>query len=270
MTNPVEPVHMSNPVRLDDLIEVIKNVHSDPLEQLSDAVIAADHLGDVADHLIGHFVDQARRSGASWTDIGRSMGVTKQAAQKRFVPKNPGGPSDIKGFTGYTQGFSRFTDRARNVVMMSQEEARGAGNDEIGPSHLVLGLLAEPGGLGARAIIAQGVTLEAVRQTVTSGLPPAAAEVPTLIPFDAAAKKALELTFREAVRMGHNYVGTEHILLALLELEDGTGVLAGLGITKSASETSITADLAKVADLAKLADARLAEAQTAEEARTQP
>ncbi|HEY8882756.1 MAG TPA: hypothetical protein VIM47_05095, partial [Dermatophilaceae bacterium] len=62
---------MTNPVRLDDLIEAIKKVHSDALEQLSDAVIAADHLGDVADHLIGHFVDQARRSGASWTDIGR-------------------------------------------------------------------------------------------------------------------------------------------------------------------------------------------------------
>ena len=74
-------------IRLDDLIDAIKKVHTDALEQLTDAVLAADHLGDVADHLIGHFVDQARRSGASWTDIGRSMGVTKQAAQKRFVPK---------------------------------------------------------------------------------------------------------------------------------------------------------------------------------------
>ncbi len=80
---------MSNPVRLDDLIEAIKKVHSDALEQLTDAVLAAEHLDEVADHLIGHFVDQARRSGASWTDIGRSMGVTKQAAQKRFVPKVP-------------------------------------------------------------------------------------------------------------------------------------------------------------------------------------
>ncbi len=84
-----DPVRMTNPVRLDDLIDAIKKVHTDALDQLSDAVIAADHLGDVADHLIGHFVDQARRSGASWTDIGRSMGVTKQAAQKRFVPKAP-------------------------------------------------------------------------------------------------------------------------------------------------------------------------------------
>src|SRR6201987_1204033 len=75
------------PVRLDDLIEAIKKVHTNVLEQLSDAVLAAEHLGELADHLIGHFVDQARRSGASWTDIGKSMGVSKQAAQKRFVPK---------------------------------------------------------------------------------------------------------------------------------------------------------------------------------------
>ena len=87
-----DPTRMTNPVRLDDLIDAIKKVHSDALEQLSDAVLAAEHLDDVADHLIGHFVDQARRSGASWTEIGRSMGVTKQAAQKRFVPKGPEEP----------------------------------------------------------------------------------------------------------------------------------------------------------------------------------
>jgi len=137
---------MTNPVRLDDLIEAIKKVHSDALEQLSDAVIAADHLGEVADHLIGHFVDQARRSGASWTDIGRSMGVTKQAAQKRFVPKGPGELSDLDP----SQGFSRFTERARNAVMAAQNEAHAARNEEIGPEHLVLGLLNEPEALAAR------------------------------------------------------------------------------------------------------------------------
>lgn len=228
---------MTNPVRLDDLIEAIKKMHSDALEQLSDAVIAADHLGDVADHLIGHFVDQARRSGASWTDIGRSMGVTKQAAQKRFVPKGPGEPSDLDP----SQGFSRFTERARNVVMAAQNEARAADNDEIHPEHLVLGLLSEPDALAAGSIVAQGVALETVRQTVTATLPPPADQVPELIPFDPRARKALELTFREALRMGHSYIGTEHILLALLELEDGTGVLAGLGIDKATVEADITA-----------------------------
>ncbi|MEV8403196.1 Clp protease N-terminal domain-containing protein [Streptomyces niveus] len=232
---------MTSPVRLDDLIDAIKKVHTDALDQLSDAVIAADHLGDVADHLIGHFVDQARRSGASWTDIGRSMGVTRQAAQKRFVAK-PGEGTDLDA----SQGFSRFTDRARKVVMAAQEESRAAGNDQTRPEHLALGLLSEPKGIGARAVAAQGVSVEAVRDAVEAVLPPAVPDVPELIPYDAGAKKALELTFREALRMGHNYVGTEHILLALLELEDGKGVLSGLGIDKSATETFVSEALAKI------------------------
>jgi hypothetical protein len=221
-------------IRLDDLIESIKKNRPAALDQLTDAVLAADHLGDVADHLIGHFVDQARRSGASWTEIGRSMGVTKQAAQKRFVPK--GETSDLDA----SQGFSRLPARARAVVVAAQELARSSGNSQIGVAHLVLGLVADPEALGARAIEAQGVSLDAVRQTATATLPPAEGDVPALIPFDAHAKKALELTFREALRMNHNRVGTEHILLALLELEDGTGVLAGLGVTKPAAETAVT------------------------------
>ena len=136
---------MTNPFRLNDLIEAMKKVHCDALEPPSDAVIAADHLGDVADHLIGHVVDQARRSRASWTDIGTSMGVARQAAEKRFVPKDSGGVSDLDP----SQGFGRFTKRARNVVMAAQNEAQGSGhsarrvkacaadNDEIRPEHVV-------------------------------------------------------------------------------------------------------------------------------------
>ncbi|MCI2420852.1 ATP-dependent Clp protease ATP-binding subunit [Saccharopolyspora sp. K220] len=236
-----DPTQLTNPVRLDDLIEAIKKVHSDVLDQLSDAVIAADHLGDVADHLIGHFVDQARRSGASWTEIGKSMGVSKQAAQKRFVSKGSGDAG-----LDPSAGFGRFTDRARNVVVQSQNEAREAGNTEIGPEHVVLGLLGEPNSLAAKAIIAQGAALDDVRQAVVDALPSAVDDVPELIPFNGAAKKVLELTFREALRLGHNYVGTEHILLALLENEDGAGVLSGLGIEKAAAEENITTALAAI------------------------
>ena len=231
-----EPVQMTNPVRLDDLIAAITQVHDEPLDQLADAVIAAEHLSEVADHLVGHFVDQARRSGASWTDIGRAMGVTKQAAQKRFVGKAAElDPND---------GFSRFTVRARNVVMAAQNEARAAGNDEIRVDHLVLGLLSEPDALAGRALVAQGVSLDDVRTTVAALLPEPVADVPDLIPFDGDARKALELTFREALRLGHNYIGTEHILLALLELEDGTGALAALGVDKARAEADIGAALA--------------------------
>ncbi|MFF4015157.1 Clp protease N-terminal domain-containing protein [Streptomyces sp. NPDC001843] len=227
-------------VRLDDLIQAIKTAHTEPLEQLQDAVIAADHLGDVADHLIGHFVDQARRSGASWTDIGKSMGVTRQAAQKRFVPKES---ADLDP----SQGFSRYTPRARNVVMAAHNEAVAARNPEGRPEHLVLGLLAEPEGLAAKAITAQGVLLDAVRQAASAALPPAAENAPDLVPYGPEAKKVLELTFREALRLGHNYIGTEHILLALLEHENGEGVLSGLGITKAATETYLAKALSLLA-----------------------
>jgi hypothetical protein len=226
-------------VRLDDLINSIKKVHPDALEQLSSAVLAAEHLGEVADHLIGHFVDQARRSGASWTDIGRSMGVSKQAAQKRFVPK---GADDLDP----SQAFSRYTTRARGVVVASQNEARAAGSPEITTTHLVLGLLSEPEALAAKAITGQGVLLDTVRQAATAALPPESDDLPALIPFDQGAKKALELTFREALRLGHNYIGTEHILLALLEFENGSGILSDLGIDKAAAEESIAEALAAI------------------------
>ncbi|MEU3723057.1 Clp protease N-terminal domain-containing protein [Streptomyces sp. NPDC031705] len=244
MTNPsVEPVRIANPVRLDELIEAIKKVHSDTLEQLSGAVVAAEHLGDVADHLIGHFVDQARRSGASWTDIGRSMGVTRQAAQKRFVPK-----ADKDGEPGLdpSQGFGRFTPRARGVVVSAQNEAHAARNTEIRTEHLLLGLLAETEGLAAQVLTSRGIEPEPLRAAATAALPPAAAELPALVPFDANAKKALELTFREALRLGHGYVGTEHILLALLELENGEGPLSSAGLDKAAAEATVTEVLAAV------------------------
>ncbi|ABM13309.1 MULTISPECIES: Clp protease N-terminal domain-containing protein [Mycolicibacterium] len=215
---------ISHPVRLDDLIDVIKQVHDEPLEQLTDAVLAAEALGEVADHLIGHFVDQARRSGASWTEIGKCMGVTKQAAQKRFVPKTP---TDT-GALDPDAGFSRFTPRARAVIVEAQNKAHDAGNPEILPAHLILGMFADPTGLAARLVAGQGVDLAAVADHIT--LPARVDGVPALIPFDTRAKKALELTFRQALRLGHNYVGTEHLLLALYEEEDDDGVLHGLGI----------------------------------------
>lgn len=234
-------------VRLDDLIDAIKKVHTDALDQLQDAVIAADHLGDVADHLIGHFVDQARRSGASWTDIGKSMGVTRQAAQKRFVAK-------AEGDLDPSQGFGRYSERARKVVMAAHEAAKAAGNTEGLPEHLVLGLLSEPDAFAARAIIAQDVSLDTVREAATAALPPAADEVPELVPYGPAAKKVLELTFREALRLGHNYVGTEHILLALLEFENGTGVLSGVGVDKARAEAHITALLDQIVGQEPAAD----------------
>ncbi|CAN3128564.1 Clp protease N-terminal domain-containing protein [Mycobacterium sp. smrl_JER01] len=232
---------ISHPVRLDDLIEVITRVHDEPLDQLTDAVLAAEALGEVADHLIGHFVDQARRSGASWTDIGRCMGVTKQAAQKRFVPKSPTDTAALDP----EAGFSRFTDRARTAIVEAQNKAHDAGNAEILPVHLLLGLFADPTGLAARLVAGQGIDIAGIAGRIT--LPPRVDSVPALVPFDTRARKALELTFRQALRLGHNYVGTEHLLLALYEEEDDDGVLHGLGIDWDRFERELREALAALA-----------------------
>ncbi|MFE2677366.1 Clp protease N-terminal domain-containing protein, partial [Streptomyces hygroscopicus] len=125
---------------------------------------------------------------------------------------------------------------------------RAPPNAEVRPEHLVLGLLQEPEGLAAKAIIAQGVPLDAVRRAAVEALPPAAEEVPELVPYDAGARKVLELTYREALRLGHNYIGTEHILLALLEHEDGSGLLTGLGVDKAAAVDNIGRVLARIAE----------------------
>ena len=234
-----EPAKIAYPVRLDDLIDVIKQVHTEPLEQLVDAVLAAESLGEIADHLIGHFVDQARRSGASWTEIGKSMGVTKQAAQKRFVPK----ASDFESTAlDPNAGFGRFTPRARNVVVVAQNKAQHAGNSEITPDHLLLALFDDPDGLAVKLLAGQGVDAGAVDKVVT--LPTRVdRDLPTLIPFNGPAKKVLELTFRQALRLGHNYIGTEHIVLALLEAEDDDGPLHRLGVDKDQFESDLVSAL---------------------------
>jgi len=235
---------MTASVKLDDLISAIKsNNDKDSLAQLSDAVYMGEHLGELADHLIGHFVDQARRSGASWTEIGKSMGVTKQAAQKRFVPKGDGDTSGT-----IERVYGRYTDRARHVIVEAQKAAMEHASDSIDTVHIVLGLLTEPAALAAGAIIAQGVTLDAVRSAALGRLPAPVDPVPSPPPFSAAGKKALELTMREGLRLGHNYIGTEHMLLALLEQGEGAGfeVLDGLGVQKAAAEAKIEEVLAEI------------------------
>jgi ATP-dependent Clp protease ATP-binding subunit ClpA len=230
-----DPTPISYPVRLDEMINAIKRVHPEVLDQLADAVLAAEHLGEIADHLIGHFVDQARRSGASWTDIGKSMGVTKQAAQKRFVPRAEATALDPE------QGFERFTPRARNAVVAAQNAAHEAANSEITPDHLLLGVLGDPAALATVLLDRQQVDAKAVSAAIK--LPPGGREPAELIPFSGPARKALELTFREALRLGHNYIGTEHLLLALLELEGGDGPLHRSGIDKERVESDLIATL---------------------------
>jgi hypothetical protein len=231
---------MTGTPRLDDLIDVIKQRHpdGDPLEQLSDAVALGQHLGELADHLIGHFVDRARHSGASWTEIGQSMGVTKQAAQKRFVPKDQGAPSEAD-----MKVFARYDDAARQTLVGAQQLAVQAGHDHIGPEHLILTMLRDVSS-GTRALTAVA-PYETVVAELTARFPSTGAPGTGPVPFSAQGKKALELGHREALRLGHEHIGTEHLLLGVLELGEGDvyAVLTGAGATKD----SVLAALAEPA-----------------------
>jgi ATP-dependent Clp protease ATP-binding subunit ClpC len=135
------------------------------------------------------------------------------------------------------QLFERFTDRARRVLVLAQEEARLLNHSFIGTEHILLGLIHEGEGLAAKALESLGISLEAVREKVEETIGPAGSAPTGSPPFTPRAKKVLELSLREALQLGHNYIGTEHMLLGLVR--EGEGVAAQVLI-------SLGADLAKV------------------------
>src|ERR1700730_13860067 len=120
--------------------------------------------------------------------------------------------------------FERFTERARRVVVLAQEEARMLNHNYIGTEHILLGLIREGQGVAGRALESLGISLEAVRQQVEQIIGRGQQAPSGHIPFTPRAKKVLELSLREAQQLGHNYIGTEHILLGLLR--EGSGVAA--------------------------------------------
>ena len=137
--------------------------------------------------------------------------------------------------------FQRFTDRARRVVVLAQHEARTLDHDYIGTEHILLGLIDEGQGVATTALTSMGVSLEEMRQAVRDTIgrgaqPPESGH----IPFTPQAKKVLELSLRESQELGHTYIGTEHILLALIR-EGGVGaqLLAGAGVERDRARQQV-------------------------------
>ncbi len=126
--------------------------------------------------------------------------------------------------------FERFTDRARRAVVLAQEEARSLDHNYIGTEHLLLGLLREDEGIAARALSAVGITVETVREEIERRIGRGSEVAKGQIPFTPRAKKVLELSLRQALKLGHDYIGTEHVLLGLLE--EGEGVAAQILMTR--------------------------------------
>ena len=214
----------------------------EPLAQLAAAVAVADHLRVVGDAVLGHFVERARAVGCSWTEIGASFGVSKQAVQQRFVsPPVPIGGAWPK----------HFTERARAAVAAAQPEAAALGHNYLGTEHLLLGLLSGDG-LASRALDRLGVSAEAVRGRVVDIIGRGAVPGPDFVCVAPRAKRAMDHARREAKRLGHNYVGTEHLLLALVTTE---GVAAGILAELGADEARVRNELAAMlgADAPELA-----------------
>jgi hypothetical protein len=235
-------------VNLNQLIEAVEESGTaDPLERVAAAATIKDQVAALGDELVDHFVAQARAAGCSWTQIGESLGVTRQAAQQRS-----GGPIGrlLQSLTGGR--FTRFTKRAKAAVIAAQAAARDRRDATVETHHLLLGLFA--GGDGNVAVTALGrlgVDRAAVERAVEARVAPGTDAPRGHVPFGAQAKKTLELALREALRMRHNYIGCEHIVLALRRVEDGLAaqILAELGVHYAELETAVRKCLGDEADV---------------------
>src|SRR5665647_2087012 len=128
--------------------------------------------------------------------------------------------------------FERFTERARKVVVRAQDEARFLKQNYIGTEHLLLGLIGEKEGIAAKVLVSLNISLEDIKNAIRESVTEGTSEAYEHIPFTPRAKKVLELSLREALQMGHNYIGTEHILLGLLREGEGVAarVLSSFGV----------------------------------------
>lgn len=220
----------------EDLIRLVEETTSeaDPLQQLTEVVVLSGRIAELGDGLVGHFVERARSSGATWEEIGECMGVSKQAAQKRFTPK---GRQRRGGFF-----LTRLAEEARHVVRRAVSHARDAGSSHVGTEHLVLGLLDDPESVACKAIMALG-SLDQIRSAARpeTDSDEGSAGAGGHIPFSADSKKVLELALRETIRSGDRRIGSGHILLGILrdEKSPGARVLLESGISRKAVEAWI-------------------------------
>ncbi|HEY5173286.1 MAG TPA: Clp protease N-terminal domain-containing protein [Acidimicrobiia bacterium] len=190
----------------------------DALDQLATASRTVAELEEVADATVAYFVDRCRFGGRSWSEISRALGVTKQAAHKRF------------SFANLT--LDRFTPRARALLPAAVTEARRLGHNYVGTEHVLLALFADPESLAAKILDETKIAHASIEQQILNVTPrgSGAGDAP---PFTPRATECIEGTVAEARRLGHNYVGTEHVLLALFAEPDGLAakILGQLGAT---------------------------------------
>src|SRR5688572_15675074 len=179
---------------LTDLIAIVEAdaTGADVLARLATASATAAELTETADALIGHFVDRCRSEGRTWAEISEALGVTKQAAHKRYTAV----PSDLSLLT-------RYTDRARQVISGSIEVARELGHPFVGTEHILLGLL-PPGGIGAGLLEELGLTAAVATDKVLERVPRGQDTKAADLPYTPRAAQVFSGALSEALSMGHN------------------------------------------------------------------
>ncbi|MFI1304092.1 Clp protease N-terminal domain-containing protein [Streptomyces sioyaensis] len=202
------------------------------LARISEARLRAQTLSDLGDQLIDHYVSKAKQTGASWTEIGDAIGVSKQAAQQRHTPA----------------AFERFTHLNRHGIVLAQEAARTHKHDSIGTEHLLLGLLGEPRGLAYEVLVAKTGSEQRIRDAIEEALPPAGEKaLRGHIAFRPESKEVIEQARRASDDLGHDWVGTEHMLLGLIRAEESpvAQILRHLGFTSDELHETVKTEIAK-------------------------
>jgi hypothetical protein len=226
---------------LDSMIERVRADEADgtDLDRVAAAIRLAASANELADHLVAFFIDQARQGGVSWSAIGERLGLSRQAVQKRYTPAEDGAPKR-------TDFFDRMVPAGKHAIVDAQEQARRRRAEYIGTAHLLLGLTCEPAANGAQALARCGAPADVVTAAINGQIGRPTGEPSTdKLPFSARAKAVLEHALREAVRLGHDYVGTGHLALGCLTVHEGRAseTLRNLGVSYDALRAAV-ADLA--------------------------
>lgn len=221
---------------LQEIIELVRrDAGSDePLAQLATASATVTELSETADAALGFFVDRARGAGHSWVEISAVLGVSKQAVHKRFAA------------TGPKPSMDRFTLRTQKVLGAASGIALDHHHAYIGTEHLLLALFTEPESIAAVVLVSHDITAEKVTAAVEAVVPDGE-ERPEAEPgFTPRASHVVKGAVEVAVDMGHNYVGTEHLLLSLYRFPGGVAVkvLIELGLTEEGATNDVVAALA--------------------------
>ncbi len=208
------------------LIDAVEASAGPPaLKRVRAAVEVSEEIGFVADELVDHFIRDARKAGHSWSEIGNELGISKQAAQQRIVAP------DLSGFA-CAEIERPMTPRLRRAMKSAHREARRMGVDYVDTEQILLGLLRDKKVLAGVALEEAGISPDRVREEIDRRFAPGAGRATNGTLTNRAAT-ALQLALEESRRLGHDYLGTEHVLLGLLGLRDGLAhdVLVEAGAT---------------------------------------